>query len=141
MNMIRALRLLRRDTKPKTAPKPTKHELFGTYIVVTPEHRSEQLIAIQDWLKEHPTLTFLDMPYADVMAKALRNKKTYVCIDETGVVTASIHPRHHWRELSPVLGLKVAHYKVKPITTTVLGKEYNSDELEKALASLTPVEK
>ncbi|CAL9974073.1 hypothetical protein VPHD134_0188 [Vibrio phage D134] len=84
MNMIRALRLLRRDTKPKTAPKPTKHELFGTYIVVTPEHRSEQLIAIQDWLKEHPALTFLDMPYADVMAKALRNKKTYVCIDETG---------------------------------------------------------
>ncbi len=98
-------------------------------------------MAIQDWAKNHPHLTFVDMPYADVKARAKREGKAYVCIDEKGNVTASIDPRATWREVTPTLGLKVAYYSVKPVTTTVNGKEYDNEELEKALATLTPMNK
>lgn len=117
------------------------HELYGTYIVVTKEHTSTELLAIQDWARTHPALTFLDMPYADVMSVAARSGKAYVCIDENGNVTASIHPRRTWRKLTPVLGLSVKNYKVAPQTTMVNGKEYDSKELEEALSALSPVEK
>lgn len=137
MNMIRALRLLKRNT----TPKALRHELYGTYIVIKSFHTSAQLLAIQEWVKNHPRLTFVDMPYADVKAKAEREGMAYVCIDEKGNVTASISPRSTWREVIPTMEPRVVYYSVKPTTTTINGKAYDNEELEKALATLTPVEK
>lgn len=115
-------------------------DLFGTYIVIEPDDRMCDLIAIQDWVNEHPDLTLKRMPVADIMSLASSAGSALVYIDDHGVVdycgNASRKGYPGYRELTIELRPSVAWYKVAPKTIEVLGKRYDLEELQEALIKL-----
>lgn len=114
------------------------HDLFGTYIVVEPNTDLDDLIAIQDWVKEHDALHYVSLPVVDISGRADREGKTYICIDESGLVFNNNGPHESWRELTINLRPYMAWYNVAPKTIEIAGKRYDRDEAIKALSELTP---
>ncbi|AUS02898.1 hypothetical protein NVP2275O_317 [Vibrio phage 2.275.O._10N.286.54.E11] len=112
------------------------NELYGTYVVVRPNMSIDDLVAIQDWVKEHPNLTLVTMPVADILANAKRNGQAHVCIDTIGNVSSDMNPHKEFRELTLHLKPTVYWYNVEPAVIEVLGKKYDKTQLEEALRNI-----
>lgn len=122
------------ETVPKN--KHVESEFAGTYIEVFASTPMNELIAIQDWIKEQPGLKIASMPVADISTLAGRNGNCFVLIDIAGYVNygRGFHPE--FRKLSFHIYPKVSSYTLEPAEVEVLGKRYNKKELEEALAAL-----
>lgn len=114
------------------------HDLYGTYIVIEPDTDLADLIAIQDWVKEHSYLHYDSLPVSDIAGRANREGKAYICIDESGLVFNNNGPHHSWRKLEINLRPYMAWYNVEPKTIEVAGKRYDREEALKVLSTLTP---
>lgn len=112
------------------------HELYGTYFVIEPNTSMEKLVGIQDYLREHEHLTFINMRVAELQEKASKNGRAFMCIDEDGKVFAINVLDQHWRKITFTLRPKVSYYSVEPKTVEINGKHYDKSEVEALLATL-----
>ena len=116
------------------------HELYGTYFEIPAYMDSSEVLAIQDWIKDHPDLTFKCLPCADILGRARFNGTIRIGIDEKGVVDSSSGIEGHWRKVKLEFRPCVSYYTVEPKTVKIGDKHYDKAEVEELLSQLTPKE-
>ena len=115
------------------------HELYGTYFKITPDMFTEEIIAIQDWARSHPALTYKTFTISDVLSRSV-NEDVYITIDLGGNFSSNIRPGSTFREITPEFRLRMTGYTVQPKTIQINGKHYDKSEVDSLLSNLKPKE-
>ena len=119
--------------------KKKNSEFFGSYLSVAHDTPWEYLIAVQDWLQNERGLTYIKMPIGQILAGAKKYGTSYVIIDKEGLIYPSFSIPEGYTEIKISVTYKVSSVRLCPNTIEVLGKVYNTSELERAIKSLNQV--
>ena len=116
-------------------------DLLNTYIKIPSGIAMMELVAIQDWIRDHKHLRYDSLPIATISGNAESRGITYLHINSDGLVYEVDVIPNECRELTLTMRPKVAWYEVEPACIKIGGVLYDKEEVFAAVKKLKPKER